>query len=321
MRIASLLPSATEILIALGIEDSLVAVSHSCDFAGPVEALPRATSTRVPIGASSREIDAVVRDCLHRGESLYRLDDALLESLRPDLIVTQALCEVCAVGPAEVERALPALSSNPQVIALEPRTLAEVFAAIETVGAAVGRSGRAAALVSALRRRVETVTARAAALEVRPRVAFLEWADPPICGGHWNPELVELAGGRDGLGRIGAPSRMVEWEEIVAWQPEVLVLACCGFDETRGEQEMESLAQRPGYRDLPCVRSGRVHVADGVRLFSRPGPSLVDSLEQLAGLIAPLSPIRGATPPPGRAAPRPGARADRDRVHTGPDAC
>ena len=285
LRIASLLPSATEIVCALGLEEALVAVSHSCDFAGRIESLPRVTRTRVPAGAGSLEIDAVVRDCLHRGESLYQLDEALLERLRPDLIVTQALCEVCAVGPAEVDRAVPALSSHPRVITLEPRTLGEVFGAIETVGAAVGRSEEADLLVEDLRRRVDAVRINSARHAGRPRVAFLEWADPPICGGHWNPELVELAGGRDGLGCRGEPSRRVEWEEVLAWQPEVLVLACCGFDEARGRRELDSLRLRPGFERLPCARDGRIYVMDGVRLFSRPGPSLVESLERLSEVL------------------------------------
>jgi iron complex transport system substrate-binding protein len=284
-RIASLLPSATEIVCSLGLEEALVAVSHSCDFAGRVESLPRVTRTRVPRGASSHEIDAVVRDCLHRGESLYRLDDALLESLRPDLIVTQALCEVCAVGPAEVGRAVPALSSHPRVITLEPRTLEEMFGAIEAVGEAAGRSESAAALVSDLRRRVDAVRTRSATLARQPRVAFFEWANPPICGGHWNPELVELAGGRDGLGRRGEPSRRIAWKDVLAWQPEVMVLACCGFDEARGRRELDLLRLRPEFERLPCARDGRIYVMDGVRLFSRPGPSLVESLERLAATL------------------------------------
>lgn len=285
LRIASLLPSATEIICSLGLEDALVAVSHSCDLAGRVESLPRATHTRVPQGAQSREIDAVVRDCLHRGESLYQLDEALLESLRPDLIVTQALCEVCAVGPAEVGRAVLALSSHPRVVTLQPRTLEEVFGTIEAVGAAVGHSEEGELLVKGLQRRVDAVRTRTAALARRPRVAFLEWADPPICGGHWNPELVELAGGRDGLGRRGEPSRRIAWEDILAWQPEVMVLACCGFDEARGRRELDSLRLRPRFERLPCARDGRTYVLDGVRLFSRPGPSLVESLERLAAVL------------------------------------
>lgn len=284
-RVASLLPSATEIVRALGLESSLVAVSHSCDFPGRVETLPRATSTRVPIGADSRTIDEVVRDCLRRGESLYRLDDELLGRLQPDLIVTQSLCEVCAVGPDEVGRVLPALPPRAKVVTLEPYSLAEVFDDIVRVGEAAGRPKEAAALVRALRKRVKAVRARTARRRHRPRVAFLEWADPPMSGGHWNPDLVELAGGRDGLGRPGERSRVVAWEEILAWRPEVLVLACCGFEEARGREELELLRRRPGFADLPCSRSGRIHVMDGVRLFSRPGPSLVESLERLAAVL------------------------------------
>jgi iron complex transport system substrate-binding protein len=284
-RVASLLPSATEIVRALGLESSLVAVSHSCDFPGRVQTLPRATSTGVPKNASSREIDDLVRECLGRRESLYHLDEALLDRLRPDLIVTQSLCEVCAVGPDEVGRAIPTLGCRPTVITLAPHTLEEVFGGILSLGAALGRTTRAAALVRRLRRRVDAVKARGARRRHHPRVAFLEWADPPICGGHWNPELVELAGGRDGLGRPGERSRAVAWEELVGWQPEVMVLACCGFDEARGGEELELLRRRPGFTELPCARSGRIHVMDGVRLFSRPGPSLVESLERLTGVL------------------------------------
>lgn len=284
-RIVSLLPSATEILRALGLESALVAVSHSCDFPGAVAGLPRVTLTRVPAGASSREIDVVVRECLARGDSLYQLDDGLLERLSPDLIVTQSLCEVCAVGPGEVARAVPSLRSHPTVLTLAPHTLDEVFGAILTVGEAAGRPEEAAALVHGLRERVEAVRQRAATRRHRPRVAFLEWADPPITGGHWNPELVALAGGLDGLGNAGTPSRTVAWQEVVAWRPEVLVLACCGLDEARGREELELLRQRAGFHDLPCARSGRMHVMDGVRLFSRPGPSLVESLERLAAVL------------------------------------
>jgi iron complex transport system substrate-binding protein len=284
-RVASLLPSGTEIVRALGLESSLVAVSHSCDFPGRVRTLPRATSTRVPKDASSRQIDEVVRAGLRRGESLYQLDEALLDRLRPDLIVTQSLCEVCAVGPDEVGRAIPALAHRPTVITLEPHTLEEVFGGILTVGAALGRAVDATKLVRRLRRRVAAVKARAALRPDRPRVAFLEWADPPICGGHWNPELVAIAGGRDGLGRAGERSRVVAWEELTAWRPEVLVLACCGFDEARGREELELLRRQPGFAELPCALSGRIRVMDGVRLFSRPGPSLVESLERLAAVL------------------------------------
>jgi iron complex transport system substrate-binding protein len=285
-RIASLLPGATEIVLALGLEDALVAVSHSCDFPGRVSRLPRVTRTCIPVDAPSREIDRIVRAALARGESLYQVDAARLDALAPDLIVTQGLCEVCAVGPGEVQRAIPALRSSPAVLSLEPRTLEEMFGAIMLVGEATGYCDRAEWVVAGLRRRVDAVRARHPAGARRPRVAFLEWIDPPIAGGHWNPELVALAGGEDGLGRPGMPSRSISWDELLAWEPEVLVAACCGYSADRTRRELAWLHAQPGAARLPCVRNGRVHVADGVTLFSRPGPSLVESLERLAEMLA-----------------------------------
>lgn len=285
-RIASLLPGATEIALALGLGDSLVAVSHSCDFPGRVERLPRVTRTRIPKEAPSREIDRTVREALARGESLYEVDAERLDQLSPDLILTQGICQVCAVGPGEVARALPALRSGPEVLSLEPRTLGETFAAIQQVGEVSGRGGRAARVVSALERRVEAVSERARRRGHPPRVALLEWIDPPICGGHWNPELVELAGGVDGLGKAGTPSRTLTWDELAAWQPEVLVAACCGYSAERTRGELALLRGRPELTGLPCLRNGRVYATDGVALFSRPGPSLVASLEHLEALLA-----------------------------------
>jgi iron complex transport system substrate-binding protein len=277
-----LLPGATEIALALGLRGSLVAVSHSCDFPGRVARLPRVTRTRVPREAASREIDRIVREALARGESLYEVDAERLDALAPDLILTQGICQVCAVGPGEVARAMPALRSAPDVLSLESRTLDETFAAMLEVGRAAGRAGRAQRVVAALRRRVDAVRERCRRT-TRTRVAFLEWIDPPICGGHWNTELVGIAGGVDGLGRIGEPSRTVTWEEIRAWDPEVLVAACCGYTAERTRAELEVL--RGELTRMPCVRSGRVHVADGVALFSRPGPGLVASLEVLEKLL------------------------------------
>jgi iron complex transport system substrate-binding protein len=282
-RIASLLPGATEIALALGLGESLVAVSHSCDFPGRVARLPRVTRTRVPKDAPSREIDRIVREALARGESLYQVDAERLDELAPELILTQGICQVCAVGPGEVARAMPTLRSAPVVLSLEPRTLAEMFAAILEVGRAAGCSGRARRVVAALGRRVSAVQRRCSRRIRRPRVAFLEWIDPPICGGHWNPELVGIAGGEDGLGRPGEPSRTVTWEEVRAWEPEVLVATCCGYSAERTRQELGVIGVE--LTGMPCVRNGRVHVLDGVELFSRPGPSLVASLEVLDKLL------------------------------------
>jgi iron complex transport system substrate-binding protein len=280
-----LLPGATEIALALGLGESLVAVSHSCDFPGRLARLPRVTRTRVPNEAPSREIDRIVREALARGESLYEVDAERLDELAPDLILTQGICQVCAVGPREVARAMPTLRSAPDVLSLEPRTLDETFAAILEVGRAAGCTGQARQVVAALGRRVSAVRRRCSRRTRRPRVAFLEWLDPPICGGHWNPELVELAGGEDGLGHPGEPSRTVTWDEVRAWEPEVLVAACCGYSAERTRAEVGVLRSRPELAGLPCVRSGRVYVADGVALFSRPGPSLVASLELLETLL------------------------------------
>jgi iron complex transport system substrate-binding protein len=284
-RIASLLPGATEIALALGLRRSIVAVSHSCDFPGRLARLPRVTRTRIPKDATSCEIDRIVRAALAQGESLYQVDAECLDRLKPDLILTQGICQVCAVGPGEVAKALPALSSQPEVLSLEPRTLDETFAAILRVGDATGRVRRAERVVCALKRRVDAVRSDVRRPRRRPRVAFLEWIDPPICGGHWNPELVELAGGEDGLGHPGEPSRTLAWDELLDWQPEVLVVACCGYTAERTRADLALLCSRPDIVQLPCSRSGRVYVADGVSLFSRPGPSLVTSLEVLAEIL------------------------------------
>jgi iron complex transport system substrate-binding protein len=287
-RIASLLPGATEIALALGLGESLVAVSHSCDFP-EVAGLPRVTRTRIPRDAPSREVDRLVRTALARGESLYQVDAEQLDAVEPELILTQGICQVCAVGPGEVADAMPALRSRPQTLSLEPRTLDETFTEILRVGQAVGRSSVAEGLIASLKARVEAVRTRCERQDRRPRVAFLEWIDPLICGGHWNPELVALAGGEDGLGRPGEPSRTVQREELLAWQPEILVAACCGYSIEQTRSELPLLLRRPGAAELPCMRTSRVHVADGVARFSRPGPSLVASLEELAVMLGPES--------------------------------
>ncbi len=283
MRIVSLLPSATEIVCALGLEDQLVGVTHECDFPAWVRRLPKVTRTLIPTEASSGEIDRLVRARLAAGRALYTLDAAVLEELRPDLIVTQALCDVCAVAEEEVRAAACTLPGRPRVLNLEPRSVSDVLGSMHAVGKAAGRD--AAEVVRGLTARIETVTTRSRALRRRPRVVLLEWIDPPFSCGHWNPELVRLAGGVEGIGREGEPSRSIRWEEVLAWGPEVMVIACCGFDVARASQDLSILRRLPSWSDLPCVRAGRVFVVDGSAYFSRPGPRLVDSLEILAGLL------------------------------------
>jgi iron complex transport system substrate-binding protein len=285
MRIVSLLPSATEIICQLGLQDQLVGVTHECDYPAFVTGLPKVTRTLIPTEASSAQIDQLVRERLRTQRALYTLDMPTLESLRPDLLVTQALCDVCAVAEEEVQAASCRLPGQPRVINLEPQTLSEVLASIHTVAQATHCEATANAVVAGLQARIDAVASRTEAIRDRPRVALLEWIDPPFSCGHWNPELVRLAGGVEGLGIAGKPSRTLEWSEVVAWDPEVLVLACCGFGVERTRQDLPRLHSYPGWADLACAQNGRVHVVDGSAYFSRPGPRLVDSLEVLAHLL------------------------------------
>jgi iron complex transport system substrate-binding protein len=287
VRIVSLLPSATEIVCELGLGDSLVGVTHECDYPAFVLGLPKVTRTLIPHDASSREIDALVRERLKTQRALYTLDLPVLERLRPDLIVTQALCDVCAVAEAEVTAAACSLPGRPRVVNLEPMCLAEVFECIRLVGEAAGVPNCAAAVIASLQSRVEAVRSRAEQIRHRPRVLLLEWIDPPFSSGHWSPELVRLAGGYEGIGREAQPSRTLRWEDVVHFDPEVLVIACCGFTTERTLQDLPILEAYPGFADLTCTRSGRVYVTDGNAYFSRPGPRLVDSLEILANALHP----------------------------------
>jgi iron complex transport system substrate-binding protein len=290
VRICSLLPSATEIAFALGLGDSVVAVTHECDYPFAATKLPRITRTPIHNEMNSRDIDAAVMASVAQGESLYRIDMDLMRELAPDLILTQQLCEVCAVSMGEVQRALKGLPSQPRVVNLEPRSLDGIIENIFDVAAETGANATAAVLVADLRMRIERIRRQAATLQ-RPRVFCMEWADPVFCGGHWMKELVEIAGGRDDLSLLHRPSTRIEWQQVVEFAPEVLVLTCCGFDVTRMRREVEVLAANtsvtPGFRELPAVRAGRVYVTNAMAYFSRPGPRIVDSLEILAHLIHP----------------------------------
>lgn len=288
MKIASLLPSATEILCALGLADELVAVTHECDYPSVVLGKPRLTRSRLEQNLTSAGIDAAVRSQLASdAHSLYTIDRTLLARLAPDLIITQKLCEVCAVAYDEVLDAVAKLPRPPEVMSLEPMSLREVFDDVLRVGEATGRLRGARMLVEQLEARVEEVRRAVSRTKRRPRVGFLEWLDPLFCGGHWNPELVELAGGVDALGHMGQPSVRIEWDEVRAFAPEVIVISCCGFSVERASEDLAILEALPGWEDMPAVRNKRVHVVDGSAYFSRPGPRLVDSLELLASLVHP----------------------------------
>ncbi len=295
MRIVSLVPSATEIVCALGLADALVGISHDCDFPPDILEKPVLSEAIVSVTEPSRAIEGRIRGMVHSGRSVYHLAEAALARLGPDLILTQELCAVCAPSYTLVRQAAKLLDAEVKIVSLEPRGLADVLDNIALVGELTGTEPQAEALVVRLRARIEAV--RATPTASRPRVACLEWLDPVYVGGHWIPEMVDIAGGADVLGRPGAPSRMAEWDEVVAAQPEVLVLMPCGFDIARARSELGVLTARPGWRDLPAVRAGRAFLTDASSYFNRPGPRLVDGLEILAWAIHPE--IVDASLPPG----------------------
>lgn len=291
-RIISLLPGATEIVAGLGLYDSLVGVSHACDDPADVADLPRVTQPLVPGGdASSAEIDAAVKARVADRQPLYKLDIDKVKALKPTHIVTQGLCNVCAVAESDVQAAISALGSDVEVIALEPRTLTDVLGDIIKVGEALGATRAARHWESELRFRVETVALNTAGHiavgAARVPTVVLEWLDPPFSCGHWTPELIDLAGGRPMIGQPGQPSRQLDWQEVRDAGPEVLVLACCGFGIERTVDEIQVLTDQLGWHELPAVRNSRVFVVDGDAYFNRPGPRLVDSLEILAHALWP----------------------------------
>ena len=287
MRIISLLPSATEIAHFAGVGDDLVGVTHECDYPPGVENLPRLTSTSIDQRSmTSAEIDAVVGERLTDSESIYSLDAKLLEELNPDLVLTQGLCDVCAVSSNIVEQATAALPETPRVLSMNPTTLDEVLDVTVEVGDAVGCGAEARARVAALCERLARVEEAVAGLP-RPRVGCTEWLDPPISAGHWVPEMVRLAGGEEIFAHAGEPSKRLTWEEVFGAAPEVLVLMPCGFDAVRAAGEARVLPGIPGWEDLAAVRNGRVWAVDANSYYSRPAPRLVEGVEILAGILHP----------------------------------
>ncbi len=297
MRICSLLPSATEILYALGLDDDIVGVSHECDYPEAARQKPQVISTTIDQNhSSSDEIDQAVRHVVAQQTSLYQIDEAVLQRARPDLIVTQELCDVCAIETAQVKQALRVLSHQPQILALHPHTLGEMLEDIRLVGEATGRQMEAKQLIGACRQRITQVQRCLRDLTVRPRVFCLEWLKPPMASGHWVPEMVELAGGLEVLGRCGEPSRYVTNEEIIAAAPEVLILMPCGFPMARTQAELSVVRAQPWWDEIPAVRHGAVYVVNGPAYFNRSGPRLIDGIELLAGILHPDQ-CRGTVPP------------------------
>lgn len=287
LRIASLLPSATEIVAALGAAGDLVARSHECDEPADIARLPAITASKLDARASGSAIHGQVEALLQQALSIYRVDAGALRAARPDVIVTQTQCEVCAVSRDDVERALNGWTGTaPQIVALSPLALDDIFADIARVAAAIGRRQEAAALTGSMRRNMDDLS-RATARQPRPRVATLEWLDPPMAGGNWMPELIALAGGENLFGDAGRHSPWLDWDRLVAADPDVILVLPCGFSLARALSEMPALTSRPCWNALSAVRGNHVYVLDGHRHFNRPGPRLVESLEILAEILHP----------------------------------
>ena len=291
MRIVSLLSSATEMLFALGLGEQVLAVSHECDWPPPATRLPRATRSRIDSAQSSAAIDEQVKHLLARGEALYEIDEPLLRQLAPDLIVTQAQCDVCAIRLADVLRLqsdAPELE-HARVLTLNPNSLADVLQDIESIGTATQREAAAAELIAGYRQRIAAIAERTARLTAaqRPRVLCIEWIEPFMPAGNWTPELIAMAGGVSGLAIAGEHSHYHTWDEVAAFDPQLILIAPCGFDLARTLVEAERLRQLPIWPQLTAVQQGNVFAIDGNALLNRSGPRLVDSLELLAQLIQP----------------------------------
>ena len=288
MRIVSLLPSATEMVHALGLADALVGVTHECDYPPEARRKPAVVRNALPIEAMTEaEIDAAVSERLRQGLGLYELDAELIDRLSPDLIITQSLCDVCAPSSNEIAQLLGRLRKRPELLWMSPSNLAGIEANIVELGAATGREAEAARLVGEGRERLARLAQAMSLIERHPRVFCMEWLDPVFCSGHWVPEIVRLAGGADGLGREGGDSLRIDWQQVLDWSPEVLIFMPCGYRLDAAMDRAPALRELPGYSDLPAVRNGRVYVVDANAYFARPGPRVIEGTQLLAHLIHP----------------------------------
>ncbi len=288
-RVVSLIASATEIVCALGRRDWLVGRSHECDFPADVRTLPALTAPKFKVEGTSAEIDARVQEIVRDGLSVYRVDGAALQALAPDVIVTQDHCEVCAVSLSDVEAATCTWTGKPvAIVSLRPDSTADVYADIRRVARELDAGEAGETLVAGLRARIAAVGARVAG-RPRPRVAFIEWVEPLMTGGNWMPELIAAAGGHNLFGAAGKHSDWMQWDEVVAADPDVIVVAPCGYGLARCLEELPVLEARPGWADLQAVRAGRVYFADGNAYFNRPGPRLAESAEILAEMLHPAT--------------------------------
>jgi len=287
MRICSLLPSGTEILFALGLGDSVKGVTFECDYPAEARTKPVVVRSKLASGLSPKEIDRTVKEFSARAESLYRLDIEKLQEIKPDLLITQDLCHVCAAAPGDLGAVLGLLSPTPSVLSLSPRTVADVWSDIITVGEATGRAVAASELVSLLERRITQVKHPRSSQPLR--VLCLEWMEPPFVGGHWVPEMVELAGGIDVLGRAGEPGYETDWQTIAASDPDVILVMPCGYHQTEVGAELRKFQFPAEWHSLRAVRNGSVFAMDASSYFSRPGPRIADGVLIISELFEQVS--------------------------------
>ena len=288
MRICSLVPGATEVVAAFGCQGDLVGISHECDYppsvAGiPVMVRPRIESHRL----SSAQIDEQVGNLLSEGTGLYELDEGQFLASRPDLVIAQDLCDVCAITPSQLDHVVQSLSPSPRMVTLNPRRLVDILRDIERLGVALEEEETGRQFSSALRMRIDAVRTKVASDRVRPKVACLEWLAPLYTAGHWVPDMVAAAGGIDVLATAGTASQQVNWDTLSATSPDIIVLMPCGFTVERTRAELATLTEQPQWKNLPAVQTGAVFLVDAMAYFSRPGPRLIDGLEQLAAIFHP----------------------------------
>lgn len=289
MKIVSLLPSATEIVCALGLKDNLVAVSHECDYPSEVKHLPRITSSILPDNLDPRGIDRAVNEAVQAGRALYQIDGDLLRELKPDLIVTQGVCDVCAVGVGTVEATLKflpdCLPEGARTLSFSGMNFQGILRDIRTLGEATGRDAEALTLTTSLQKRWQALSETSSHVDTKPKVLMLEWSEPPFYGGHWVPEMVEVAGGEDVLGVPGLDSKRTTWADIAERTPEVIVVMACGYDLAKNTSFAETLYTHPEARHLPAVKARKVWACDANSYFSRPGPRVVRGAEILQAVL------------------------------------
>ena len=298
MRICSFLPSTTEIICELGLTDNLVGITHECDYPEIVNTKERVIMSSIDHKSlSSKEIDDIVTENAKNGKSTYLVDRDKLKAANPDIIFTQGLCEVCAVSGSQVQEAVEVLEKRPEIISLEPGTVDEVLESIVTIGSATGKSREAGEVVSALKKRIDTIKNISVRERDKPRVFCLEWLEPPFVAGHWVPDMVDIAGGENGLRSKGEPSVKVEWEEILDFAPHYIFVIPCGFDIDKTLNEIDSVTSNSIWHQTPASQKGNVYLVDANSYFSRPGPRIVDGIEIIARTIHPD--LFKMEPPPG----------------------